>query len=91
MPERHGRLYGHVVRLLAEDFRERSCRDPVSRTIRVASPYSVVASREGLQSNPVITNPMGNGISFFITGFRYTRVLDIFESMKLLSAKEFDV
>ena len=51
----------------------------------MASPYSVVASREGLQSNPVITNPMGNGISFVIVGFRYTRFLDIFESMKLCS------
>ena len=38
-----------------------------------------------IQSNPVITNPRGNGISFVIAGFRYTGVLDIFESMNLCS------
>ena len=33
----------------------------------------------------LITNPRGNGISFVIAGFRYTGVVDIFESMKLCS------
>ena len=38
-----------------------------------------------IQRNFVITNHRGNGISFVIAEFRYTGVLDIFESIKLCS------